>query len=109
MVQDFSNVKMTLSSINAYLKNNGIEVSAEESAKLNTIFKESDTENAKGEKKPDGELSIKERDTFIDKIETALPRLFQKLVDFSIIMDIKDEEEAQKKENLKQLEQEQKE
>lgn len=109
MVQDFSNVNMSLSNINAYLKDNGVEVSAEESEKLNSIFKESDTENVKGEKKPDGELSGRERDAFLEKVKSALPKLFQKIVDFTVIMDVKEDLEAQKKETMKNLEQEQKE
>lgn len=91
MPQDFSNVNMTLTSINAYLKDNGVEVSAEDSAKLNSIFKESDTENAKGEKKADGELSRKERSVFLDKIRSALPKLFREIADFATIMDQKED------------------
>ena len=109
MVQDFSNVSMNLSSINAYLKDNGVEVSAEDSAKLNSIFKESDTENAKGEKKADGELSRKERSAFLDKVESALPKLFKKIVDFATIIDVKEDLEAQRKETIEWLENEQKE
>lgn len=105
MPQDFNNVNMTLTSINAYLKDNGVEVSAEDSAKLNSIFKESDTENAKGEKKADGELSRKERSVFLDKVQSALPKLFQKLVDFSIIVNSKEDAEKQRKETIKQLQQ----
>lgn len=109
MVKDFNNVSMNLSSINAYLKDNGVEVSAEDSAKLNSIFKESDTENAKGEKKADGELSAKERSAFLDKVKAALPKLFQKIVDFATIIDVKEDLEAQRKETLERLENEQKE
>lgn len=109
MVRDFSSVSMNLNSINAYLKDNGVEMSAEDSAKLNSIFKESDTQNAEGEKKPDGELSNKERAKFLKKVKSALPKLFQKLVDFATIMDVKEDLEAQRKETLERLENEQKE
>ena len=101
MVQDFSNASMNLSSINAYLKDNGIEISAEESTKLNSIFKECDVENAKGENKPDGELSLKERPNFLAKIKSSLPKLFKKLVDFSILVELKEDFGAQQKEQKK--------
>lgn len=96
MVQDFSNVNMSLSHINAFLKDSGIEVSAEESAKLNCIFKESDIENENGEKKPDGILSVKERNAFLNKVKTALPKLFQKIVDFTVAIEVKEDLEAQR-------------
>ena len=54
MVADYSNLKMNLDGINTFFKDNGVQISAQDSAKLNSIFKECDTINAKGEQKPDG-------------------------------------------------------
>lgn len=109
MVQDFNYSNMSLNSINDFLAKSDIKVSACEAEKLNSIFKECDTENAQGEKKPDGELSEKERATFLSKIKKSLPELFEKLCDFSIMMDIVDDEKKTKEATLKELEKAQKE
>lgn len=76
-------------------------MSAEERTKLNSIFKECDVENAAGENKPDGELSAKERNNFLTKIESALPKLFKKLLDFSTIVELKEDLKAKENQEKK--------
>ena len=56
-IPDYSDLKMNMSGLNRFFNDQGIKISSEESSKLNTIFNECDTENAKGEKKQDGELT----------------------------------------------------
>lgn len=51
-IPDYSDLKMNLSGLNRFFNDQGIKISSEESSKLNTIFNECDTENAKGEKSP---------------------------------------------------------
>lgn len=102
MVSDFNNVKMNLSSINKCLKEQGVKISAEESAKLNTIFNESDVADAQGKK--DEVLVGKERTNFLEKVKTALPKLYQKIVDVIVEIEIKEDLEKQQKESLGLLE-----
>lgn len=88
MVADYSNLKMNLDGINTFFKDNGVQISAQDSAKLNSIFKECDTINAKGEQKPDGELTGEERTSFLNKVKSLCPNLYQKIVDFYTAVDV---------------------
>ena len=79
---------MNMSGLNRFFNDQGIKISSEESSKLNTIFNECDTENAKGEKKQDGELTGQERSKFLARIKSAAPKLYQKVVDFYTAVDV---------------------
>ena len=79
-------------------------ISSEESSKLNTIFNECDTENAKGEKKPDGELTGQERSKFLARIKSAAPKLYQKVVDFYTAVDVAEDLQKTQEETKKDLE-----
>lgn len=46
-IPDYSNIKFDMKSMNTFFKDQGVNVAAGDTAKLNTIFKECDTEGAK--------------------------------------------------------------
>ncbi len=82
---DFSNIKLDINSMNAFLNDQGVNVKAKDLKKLNTIFKECDTEGAKNEKGEnigDGTLNGQERANFLSKIKSACPKLYDKIEDF---------------------------
>ena len=88
MVADYSNLKMNLDGINTFFKDNGVQISAQDSAKLNSIFKECDTISKKKKKKPDGELTGEERTNFLNKVKSICPNLYQRVVDFYTAVDV---------------------
>ena len=88
MVRDFGNIKMNMEGLNRFFQDNGVKISGEDSAKINSIFKECDTESTKGEQKADGELNGQERMNFLNKIKSACPNLYQKVVDFYTAVDV---------------------
>lgn len=110
-IPDYSNIKFDMSSMNTFFKDQGVNVAAGDTAKLNTIFKECDTEgakNAKGEKKGDGVLNGQERATFLDKIKNACPQLYDKIVDFFTAVETTEDIAAMKEEAYQRLKNEQK-
>ena len=110
-IPDYSNIKFDMSSMNTFFKDQGVNVAAGDTAKLNTIFKECDTEgakNAKGEKKGDGVLNGQERATFLDKIKNACPQLYDKIVDFFTTVETTEDIAAMKEEAYQRLKNEQK-
>ena len=106
MVQDFSNIKMNVEGFNQFLQANNVKISREESIKINTIFHECDTENTKGDKKPDGELTGQERMNFLDKIKSACPNLYQKVVDFYTAVDVAEDLEQSRQEAIESVKKE---
>ena len=46
-IPDYSNIKFDIRSMNSFFKNQGVNVAANDTAKLNTIYKECDTEGDK--------------------------------------------------------------
>lgn len=110
-IPDYSNIKFDMSSMNTFFKDQGVNVAAGDTAKLNTIFKECDTEgakNAKGEKMGDGVLNGQERATFLDKIKNACPQLYDKIVDFFTAVETTEDIAAMKEEAYQRLKNEQK-
>lgn len=82
---DYSNFKLNMAHMNAFIENEGGKISDEDSAKLNTIFKECDTEGAqndKGENIGDGVLNMKEFVNFLSKVKSSCPNIFYKFVAF---------------------------
>ena len=109
-IPDYSNIKFDMKSMNTFFKDQGVNVAAGDSAKLNTIFKECDTEgakNAKGEKMGDGVLNGQERATFLDKIKNACPQLYDKIVDFFTTVETTEDIAAMKAETEKEVQKEQ--
>ena len=108
---DYSNIKFDMSSMNTFFKDQGVNVAAGDTAKLNTIFKECDTEgakNAKGDNIGDGVLNGKERTTFLNKIKSACPQLYDKIVDFFTAVETTEDIAATKEETYQRLKNEQK-
>ena len=103
---DYSNIKTDMTSLNAYFRDKGVKVTAEDTAKLNTIFQECDTEGAKnenGENIGDGVLKGEERVNFLSKIKTACPKLFNKIVEFFKEVEITEFNETNKKETQEKV------
>ena len=98
MVQDFSSVNFSINGMQSFFKEQGVEINASDSKKLESIFKECDTTNEKGEKKPDGVLTGDERLSFMDKVKSTCPNIYQKVVDFFTAIDVKEDLEAMQQE-----------
>lgn len=110
-IPDYSNIKFDISSMNSYFKDQGVNVAAGDTAKLNTIFKECDTEGAKNEKGEnigDGVLRGQERATFLNKIKSACPQIYDKVVDFFTAVETTEDIAATKEETYQRLKNEQK-
>ena len=111
-IPDYSNIKFDIRSMNSFFKNQGVNVAANDTAKLNTIFKECDTEGAKNEKGEnigDGVLKGQERTTFLNKIKSACPQIYDKVVDFFTAVEITEDIAATKEETYQRLKNAQKE
>ena len=103
MVQDFNNINFSINGMQTFFKEQGVEVNAGDSKKLESIFKECDTTNEKGEKKSDGVLTGAERDSFMDKVKSACPNIYQRVVDFFVAIDVKEDLEAMQQETVDSL------
>lgn len=111
-IPDYSNIKFDIRSMNSFFKDQGVNVAANDTAKLNTIFKECDTEGAKNEKGEnigDGVLKGQERTTFLNKIKSACPQIYDKVVDFFTAVEITEDIAATKEETYQRLKNAQKE
>lgn len=91
MVQDFSKLNFSINGMQTFFKQQGVEFSSADSQKLVSIFKECDTTNEKGEKKADGVLTGEERNSFMDKVKSACPNIYQKVVDFFTVIDVQED------------------
>ena len=87
-IPDYGNLKMNMEGFTRFLKDSGVELNATQRENINSIFKECDTENAKGEKRADGELTGKERMTFLDKVKAQCAELYQQATDFFTVVDV---------------------
>ena len=96
---DNSTIRFTSLNLGRFI---GEEINNSDANKLNTIFQECNTEkNAKGE--VDDVLSVNERFKFLDRVKNELAHLFQKVVDFTITVEVSEDlariqEDAQKTE-----------
>ena len=111
-IPDYSNIKFDIRSMNSFFKDQGVNVAANDTAKLNTIFQECDTEGAKNEKGEnigDGVLKGQERTTFLNKIKSACPQIYDKVVDFFTAVEITEDIAATKEETYQRLKNAQKE
>ena len=106
MVQDFNNINFSINGMQSFFKEQGVEINSSDSKKLESIFNECDTTNEKGEKKPDGVLTGNERTSFMDKVKSACPNIYQKVVDFLTAIDLKEDLEAMWKETKDSLDRE---
>lgn len=87
-IPDYGNLKMNMEGFTRFLKDSGVELNETQRANINSIFKECDTENAKGEKGPDGELTGKERMTFLDRVKAQCSELYQQATEFFTVVDV---------------------
>ena len=95
-IPDYSDIKFTVNDMQRFLKDGNINLEKKELDKLNTIFKNYDKINDKGEQKPDGELGLNEdREGFQNELKKSMPGVFDKLVEFFIILDIVEEKRAE--------------
>ena len=67
-----ANVQFNLESLKSYLKTNNIQISQEETEKINSIFDECDTINERGENIADGKLTNDEVPKFIKLVSEKL-------------------------------------
>ena len=96
-IPDYSDIKFSVKDMQRFLKDGNIKLEKKDLDKLNTIFKNYDKINTKGEKKPDGELGLNEdREGFKNDLEKQMPGVFDKLIEFFIILDIVEENRAEK-------------
>ena len=103
---EISNFKLNMAHMNAFIENEGGKISDEDSAKLNTIFKECDTEGAqndKGENIGDGVLNMKEFVNFLNKVKSSCPNIFNKFVAF-LTADKKAQLDEMSNETIRELE-----
>lgn len=80
MENDFR-LKVDLSSIYSYLKEKNVNLSEEESTKLNTIFKDADIYNENFQIQSDGKLNLMEIKSFLMFLDNALPAVKDKVVE----------------------------
>ena len=103
---EISNFKLNMASMNAFIEKEGGKISDEDSTKLNTIFKECDTEGAqndKGENIGDGVLNMKEFVNFLKKEKSSCPNIFNKFVAF-LTVDKKAQLDEMNNETIRELE-----
>lgn len=92
-----NNFKYDMASIGKWCEYAKIDNASQQ--KINSVFKECDTEDAKGNKVDggDGVLNKNEQAKFQTFLQEKLPALYDKFVEFFIMMDlIQDKEEADK-------------
>ena len=73
-----ANVKFDLTSFNSFIKQEKIVLNDDDSALLNSIFKECDTVSEYGEQRPDGKLTGDEMRNFFSKLSGKLLELVNK-------------------------------
>ncbi len=103
MVQDFNNINFSINGMQTFFKEQGVEFSPKDSQKLESIFKECDTKNEKGEKKADGILTGDERNSFMDKVKSSCPNIYQKVVDFFTVIDVQEDLEKMRQEAIDEV------
>lgn len=106
MVLDFGKINFSIKGMQTFFKYQDVEFSPEDSQKLVSIFKECDTTNEKGEQKSDGVLTGAERDSFMDKVKSACPNIYQKVVDFFVAIDVKEDLMSTQQESMDSVDKE---
>lgn len=94
-VPDYSNLKANLSSMNRFFNDQGVKLTASEQAQIKSIFEEANVEKEK-DKNVEEQLVGKERTTFMDKIKDVAPSLYNKIVDFFTVVQVKEDLEQMK-------------
>ena len=86
-IQEFSNLKANLSSMNKFFAENDIKLSDTEKAQIKSIFNEANTQK-ETDKTIEEQLTGEERIGFLDKIKTALPNIYNRIVDFFVAVEV---------------------
>lgn len=86
-IQEFSNLKANLSSMNKFFAENDVKLSDTEKAQIKSIFKEANTQK-ETDKTIEEQLTGEERIGFLDKIKTTLPNIYNKIVDFFVAVEV---------------------
>ena len=86
-IQEFSNLKANLSSMNKFFTENDIKLSDTEKAQIKSIFNEANTQK-ETDKTIEEQLTGEERIGFLDKIKTALPNIYNRIVDFFVAVEV---------------------
>ena len=86
-IQEFSNLKANLTSMNKFFAENDIKLSDTEKAQIKSIFNEVNTQK-ETDKTIEEQLTGEERIGFLDKIKTALPNIYNRIVDFFVAVEV---------------------
>lgn len=89
-IQEFSNLKANLSSMNRFFTENEINLSDTEKAQIKSIFDQANTQK-ETDKNIEEQLTGNERDGFIDLIKKSLPNLYNRIVDFFVAVEVTEE------------------
>lgn len=96
-IPDYSDIRFSVKDMKRFFKDGNIQVDKKELDQLSQILSHYDKVNEKGENKPDGELGLKEdREAFKEELEKQMPGMFDKLLEFFIIVDVVEEDRAMK-------------
>jgi len=86
-IQEFSNLKANLSSMNKFFAENNIKLSDSEKAQIKSIFDQANTQK-ETDKNIEEQLTGNERVGFLEKIKTTLPNIYNKIVDFFVAVEV---------------------
>ena len=86
-IQEYSNLKANLTSMNKFFAENDIKLSDTEKAQIKSIFNEANTQK-ETDKTIEEQLTGEERIGFLDKIKTALPNIYNRIVDFFVAVEV---------------------
>ena len=99
-IQEFSNLKANLSSMNKFFAENDVKLSDTEKAQIKSIFNEANTQK-ETDKTIEEQLTGEERIGFLDKIKTTLPNIYNKIVDFFVAVEVTEDLEKNSQEYQK--------
>ena len=110
-IPDYSNIQFSMADMERFFKDGNIQLDAKSKEKLNTIFEKCDKRNTDGKKLKggDGQLTGKERESFMKKIKKKMPELYSQVVDFFVTVDVIEDMKQQQETALKELEKQEKE
>ena len=98
-IPDYSNLKFSLADMNKFFKDQGIKLDQKQTQKLNSVFGKFD----KLSEKQDGEISKSEnREEFMKTLEKDEPKIFDKLIEFSIAVEMAEDMRQEQQKNIKQ-------
>ena len=102
---NYDNLRADSTSMQRFFKDSGVQISAENSKIIASVFEQCDTEgktDANGKQTGDGQLTGNERTKFLSILQNILPeKIYSHVVDFLVTVDVaediaKEQEETQK-------------